>query len=398
MKYDIAIIGSGMSGLMASIYLAEQGIKTAVISKGDPICSLSSGCIDIAGNDELTLDSIDKFPQEHPYKKVGNTEIYNSIQYFRDLMEKQGCYYTGDIRKNRRILTPLGRTRVTSLVPFSMEYADIKKDETFHIISFKDIKDFFPSYVTGEFPDTDISIFDAGTYTTMGIAAKMDNTEFLSSFITWINLQNIKQGKIGIPAVLGITKTFKIIKKLEKETGKFFFEIPTLPPSIPGLRLYRNLKSIAEKKGVSFYGSSEIIDFKKNNDRIINITIKKPGRPDQVGADAFILATGSFVSGGLFLDKNIFKETVFNLPVFSPKNEELFNQNFFKLGHPIEKAGILIDNNFKALESGYDNLFIAGSILAFSETMKYQCGHGMAISTGIVAAKNALKFLGGTLK
>ena len=267
-----------------------------------------------------------------------------------------------------------------------------------HIISFKDIKDFFPSYVTGNFPDTDISIFNAETYTTMGIAVKMDNEEFLSSFISWINLQEIKQNKVGLPAVLGITKTLKIIKRLEKETGKLFFEIPTLPPSIPGLRLYRNLKSIAEKIGVSFYGSAEIIDFKKDTDKIKNITIKKPGRPDHVEADAFILATGSFVSGGLFLDKKIFKETVFNLPVSFPKNEELFNQDFFKLGHPIEKAGILIDNNFKALKSGYDNLFIAESILAFSETMKYQCGHGMAISTGIAAAKNALKFLGGTLK
>ncbi|MCK5673409.1 MAG: anaerobic glycerol-3-phosphate dehydrogenase subunit B [Spirochaetales bacterium] len=398
MKYDIAVIGSGMSGLMASIYLTEQGLKTAVVSRGDPICSLSSGCIDIAGTGERTLDSIDKFPQEHPYNKVGNTEIYNSIQYFRDLMEKQGCIYTGDIRKNRRILTPLGRNRITSLAPFTMEHADIKKNETFHIISFKDIKDFFPSFVTGEYPDTDISIFDAETYTTMGIAAKMDNEEFLSTFVKWINAQKIKQLKIGIPAVLGITKTFQIIKKLEKETGKIFFEIPTLPPSIPGLRLYRNLKSIAEKKGVSFYGSAEIIDFKKEKDKIINITIKKPGRPDNVDANAFILATGSFVSGGLFLDKDIFKETVFNLPVSFPKNEELFNQDFFKLGHPIEKAGILVDDTFKALDSGYNNLFIAGSILAHSETMKYQCGHGMAISTGIAAAKHALEFLGGSLK
>lgn len=398
MKYDIVVIGSGMSGLLASIYLTEQGLKTAVVSKGDPICSLSSGCIDIAGTSERTLDAIDNFPQEHPYNKVGNTEIYNSIQYFRDLMEKQGCTYTGDIRKNRKILTPLGRNRITSLAPFTMGYADIKKDETFHIISFKDIKDFFPSYITGKFPNAEISIFDAGTYTTMGIAAKMDNEEFLSSFITWINLQKINQTKIGIPAVLGITKTLKIIKKLEKGTGKFFFEIPTLPPSIPGLRLYWNLKSIAEKKGVSFYGSAEIIDFKKEKDKITNITIKKPGRPDYVDAKAFILATGSFVSGGLFLDKDIFKETVFNLPVYFPKNEELFNQDFFKLGHPIEKAGIIIDNNFKALGSGYNNLFIAGSILAYSETMKYQCGHGMAISTGIAAAKHALKFLGSTIK
>lgn len=393
MKYDIAVIGSGMSGLMASIYLAEQGLDVAVVSKGDPICSLSSGCIDIAGTGKETLELIENFPQEHPYHKVGKKNISDSIQYFKDLMEEQGINYIGDSRKNRSILTPIGKHRITSLVPLTMKYADINKNDTFHIISFKDLKDFFPSYITGIFPRTGISVFDAGTHTTMGIAAKMDNANFLSSFITWIKLQNIKQNKIGVPAVLGIINTQSIVKKLEKETGKIFFEIPTLPPSIPGLRLFRNLKSIAEKKGVSFYGSAEIIDYKKENNKILNITIKKPGRPDYVDADAFILATGSFVSGGLFLNKNNFKETVFNLPVYSPITEELFNQDFFKLGHPIEKSGILITKNFNALESSFNNLFIAGSIMAHSETMKYQCGHGMAISTGIEAAKHAQEFI-----
>ena len=397
MMYDIAIIGSGMSGLMASIYLAEQGLKTAVISKGDPICSVSSGSIDIAGSGKNTFNTIDNLSRIHPYKKVGNQGIKNSIQYFRNLMEEQRCIYTGSIEKNRSILTPIGKHRITSLVPFTMKHADIKKDEAFHIISFKNIKDFYPSYIKGNFPNTNVSIFDAGTYTTMGIAAKMDTDDFLSLFIKWINKQKIKENKIGLPAVLGITKTSKIFTKLANETGKLIFEIPTLPPSIPGLRLYRNIKRIAENRGVSFLGSAQITDFKKEKDKIINLTIKKPGRPDLVNARAFILATGSFVSGGLFLDKNIFKETVFSLPVYSPNTEELFNRDFFKLGHPIEKAGILIDDNFQALNGGYKNLFIAGSILAHSETMKYQCGHGMAISTGLAAANYAQIFLGGAL-
>ena len=33
-------------------------------------------------------------------------------------------------------MTPIGKHRITSLVPFTMEHANIKNDETFHIISF----------------------------------------------------------------------------------------------------------------------------------------------------------------------------------------------------------------------------------------------------------------------
>ncbi len=393
MKYDIAVIGSGMSGLMASTYLSQQGLSTAVISRGDPICSVSSGCIDIAGTGTDTMEAIQRFPPEHPYHKVGLKGVTDSIRYFKDLMSGHGFEYKGDIGKNRTILTPIGKKRITSLVPFPMEYADIAGSDSFHIITFKDIKDFFPGFLTGNFPETGVSVFDAGTRTTMGIAAKMDNEDFLTSFIAWIKEQDIKKNKIAIPAILGITKTGKIVKRMEKETGKIFFEIPTLPPSIPGLRLYRNLKEIAVSKGADFYGSAEIAGFKKEGNRILGLTIKKPGRPDIVDAEAFILATGSFVSGGLFSDRNNFIETVFNISVHSPEAGGLFNSDFFKPGHPIEKSGILVDGKFKPSESEYENLFIAGSILAYSETMKYGCGHGMAIATGIAAAKHAEEYI-----
>lgn len=84
---------------------------------------------------------------------------------------------------------------------------------------------------------------------------------------------------------------------------------------------------------------------------------------------------------------------MFNIPVHAPAGNELFNEDFFKPGHPIEKSGILINDNFKPKYAGYNNLFAAGSILAYSETMKYGCGHGMAISTGIAAAKNAEEYI-----
>ena len=393
MKFDVAVIGSGMSGLMASIYLAERGFSTAVVSRGNPICSISSGCIDIAGTGPETLKAVDRFPGEHPYHKVGKQALSDSIRYFQELMNEHGLEYHGEIERNRSILTPIGKQRITSLVPFTMKHAETADGDAFHIISFKDLKDFFPSYLTGRFPDTQVSVFDAGIHTTIGIATRMDDEDFLVSFISWIREQKIRQDRVAIPAILGITKTAEICGRLERDTGKTFFEIPTLPPSIPGLRLFRGLRKVAEGKGVSFFSSAEISDFSKKERRVVGLTIKKPGRPDYVDADAFILATGSFVSGGLFSDRNKFRETVFNLPVHSPAGEELFNDDFFKLGHPIEKSGIRVNDRFIPEDSEYENLFAAGSVLAYSETMKYGCGHGMAISTGVAAAKHAGEYI-----
>jgi anaerobic glycerol-3-phosphate dehydrogenase len=39
------------------------------------------------------------------------------------------------------------------------------------------------------------------------------------------------------------------------------------------------------------------------------------------------------------------------------------------------------------------NLYVCGSILAMSEVMKNQCGHGLAIATGVAAARHCARGL-----
>ncbi|MEA3428389.1 MAG: hypothetical protein U9Q84_04060, partial [Thermodesulfobacteriota bacterium] len=125
------------------------------------------------------------------------------------------------------------------------------------------------------------------------------------------------------------------------------------------------------------------------------VTLSNAGRAVSVQGRAFIMATGSFVSGGLFASTDTVKETAFDLPVYLPTGREnWFNDDFFVAGHAIEKSGIQVDSSFRPLGRPLDrspgaeleNLFVCGSILAFSEIMKYRCGHGIAIVTGMAAA------------
>jgi len=106
-----------------------------------------------------------------------------------------------------------------------------------------------------------------------------------------------------------------------------------------------------------------------------------------VKGKAFILATGSFVSGGLFASTDTVKETALGLPVYLPTGRnKWFNDDFFVAGHAIEKSGIQVDSSFRPTGAEFENLFVCGSILAFSEIMKYRCSHGMALITGMAAA------------
>jgi glycerol-3-phosphate dehydrogenase subunit B len=52
-----------------------------------------------------------------------------------------------------------------------------------------------------------------------------------------------------------------------------------------------------------------------------------------------------------------------------------------------------VDGSFRPLHSRLENLFACGSILAHAEIMKNHCGHGLAIATGLKAAKMCERFL-----
>ncbi|MBW2544797.1 MAG: anaerobic glycerol-3-phosphate dehydrogenase subunit B [Deltaproteobacteria bacterium] len=386
--YDVVIIGGGMSGMMAAIALADMGRKIAVVSKGDPVCCLSTGCIDLLATDGDPLKGVGSLPDNHPYHLVGEDAIRESLEMFRDIMSEGGMPYVGDARVNRRILTPLGRRKVTCLVPGTMEFADFHSDEYIHVISFKKMKDFYPDYITSRYKNAGYSIFDAGIATTAGIAEQFENRKFLEGFISWLKGLDIPEGRIAIPAVLGMRFAGDVCNEISAKLGRNVFEIPTLPPSVPGLRLFGGLKKALLKRGGDLYWGREIYSVEKLGNQIEAVTLAGAGRSARVQGNAFILATGSFVSGGLHTSMDAVEETVFDLPAYLPGGRESwFNDDFFAPGHAIEKSGICVDPFFRPVDPQFENLFVCGSILAFSEIMKYRCGHGMAIATGVAAAK-----------
>jgi glycerol-3-phosphate dehydrogenase subunit B len=393
MKYDVVIIGGGMSGLMSSIYLSSKGYNIALVSKGDPNCSISSGCIDLLSSDNNPLSETEKLPSEHPYQIAGKENVAESFAYFQKIMNDAGLPYVGDITKNRTILSPLAIPRQTALVPPGMEAAD-NIQTPLHIISFQGMKDFYPEYFISKYEGSECSTYTTCiSSTTIGIATQFDDPEFAGTFLQWLGEQNIRNRVIAIPAVLGTQNPGELLDKMAAATGKPVFEIPTIPPSIPGLRLFNALKKYARQKDVDLYWGNAITEYTSANNTIQSVTIKHPGRPTVIEGKSFLLATGSFVSGGLFAQKTGMTEMVFDVPVSFPKNTPLLNANFFHADHPLGKSGITINADYQPVDSDFTNLYVAGSILANSQIMKYRCGHGMAIASGIGAAKTCARAL-----
>jgi glycerol-3-phosphate dehydrogenase subunit B len=393
-EYDVIIIGAGIAGLTAGAFLAGRGFKVALVTSGEPTACLSTGCIDVCSRNHNPLLGIKELPPEHPFHLVPEKMIREALDNFQAAMMDMGIPYTGSLTENHLVLSALGTFKTSCLVPSTMKAAPQDTKDSIHIISFAGLKDFYPSYIISRRKNTKFSVYDAGVSSTMGIASHFEEKEFLESFIVWLKGQNISEDKIAFPAVLGLESAAEIVKTIETSMGKPVFEIPTIPPSMPGRRLFNALKEYFRKKGGTIYWAWPVVGIEKAGRLIEAVVTQSEGRPNSLNARAFILATGSFVGGGLTAMRNAIIENVFNLPVHVPGlRDTWFDNDYFSFNHGIGKAGIIVDSSLRPAGTPMENIFVCGGILADTEILKNGCGHGLALATAHVAAQSCMEYI-----
>ncbi len=393
-EYDVVIIGAGVAGLTAGAVLASLGFKTALVTTGEPTACLSTGCIDFCSRDKNPLRALQNLPPEHPFHLVSERTIRESMDNFQTAMQDMGIPYAGSLDANRNVLSALGTFKTSCLVPATMLAAPQNTEDSLHIITFTGLKDFYPSYIISRRRNTKFSVYDAGVSSTMGIAAHLEDDNFLESFLVWLKGENISADKIAFPAVLGLESAVQIAETIAIRLGRPVFEIPTIPPSMPGRRLFNALKNNYRKKGGTIYWGWPVTGVEKAGKIIEAVSTASKGRPNSLNAKAFILATGSFVGGGLVAGKETITEKIFNLPVHVPgPREEWFDNDYFSFNHGIGKAGIVADPTLRPKDSPWENIFVCGGILANTEILKNGCGHGLALATGHAAAKSCLEYI-----
>ncbi len=393
-EYDVIILGAGVAGLTAGTFLAGRGFKVALVTSGEPTACLSTGCIDVCSRNHNPLVGIKELPPAHPYHLVPGETIIESLNNFQAAMSDIGIPYVGTEKENRLVLSALGTFKTSCLVPSTMAAAPQDTKASIHIVSFAGLKDFYPSYIISRRNNSKTSVYDAGVSSTMGIASHFEDKDFLKSFIIWLKEQNIDEDTIAFPAVLGLESAVEIVKTISTSVGKPVFEIPTIPPSMPGRRLFNALKDNFRKKGGNIYWGWPVIGVEKSGKIIEAVTTESKGRPNSLNGKAFILATGSFVGGGLTATREAIIENVFHLPVHVPgPRDTWFENDYFSFNHAIGRAGIKVDSFLRPTETPLENIFVCGGILADTEILKYGCGHGLALATAHVAAKSCMEYI-----
>jgi glycerol-3-phosphate dehydrogenase subunit B len=406
MHYDLIVIGMGLSGLMAAKTAVEAGQKVLIIGKGMGSLCLFSNTIDVLGQSSEKMEMRDNLSQwvkdhpAHPYSKVGFERIEEALSCFISLFPLPYSFQTVN-NKNCLLPTGAGTLRPTYLIPKTMvEGVSLPKENTL-VVGFKGFKDFYARYVAGQLKCRGVNLELPESFyqelTATALARLMERESSRRDIGREVKKHLHGETHVGFPATLGMHNPIQVKENLEEITGAKVFEIPVLPPSIPGKRIFDRFKEWLIQKGVTFLLGYSVSNAILKRRRCGGIEVLHPPVINSYSADRYILATGRFIGGGLKADDGKIFETIFNLPISQLKSrEDWFGKSFFgDPPHPIHRAGILTDSSFRPVDERGDqileNVWVAGTILAHHHAIDEKSKEGIEISTGYIAAKYAVE-------
>ena len=213
----------------------------------------------------------------------------------------------------------------------------------------------------------------------------------------------VKPGeRIGLPPILGLDDHAGVLFDLQSQTGATVFEIPTLPPSVPGMRLFKAWRVRLNKLGVSVTPNMEVMraqvdEPEAGQPAVIRwVESATSARPLKHRASKYLLATGGIMGGGFNSDHTgRVWETIFDLPLTTPQaRSQWFNPAFINpAGHPVFSGGVEVNPSMQPVDGAgapvFGNLWAAGDLLAHDNPILQRSLEGAAIATGFAAARAA---------
>src|SRR5262249_51371842 len=148
----------------------------------------------------------------------------------------------------------------------------------------------------------------------LDLARAFDRAEFRAAVAADLRPRLQAGERVGLPAVLGLAQAMEVWQDLQARLGAPVFEIPTLPPSIPGMRLYERLKGALTAAGARLQIGFPIIEARIEAGRCVEVITQGAARPYRWRAEQFVLASGGIASGGIVAEADgSARESIFNL-------------------------------------------------------------------------------------
>lgn len=399
--HSLVVIGAGLAGLTAAWQAATRGWKVKVISKGWGSQYWAAGGIDVLGYYPHASEHIVDSPvgaiarlmleqPNHPYTLAGIPRINAALREIKQLCEQAGYPLQGSLDRNWLLPTAIGAVRPTCLVPESMVAGDLEDPQPMLLVGLKSFVDFQPELAAANlqlqgYPAQALMLelpsLSGQQLTTISLARLFELPDFQAEFVAQLK-PHLEAGlRLGLPAVLGTQPNLDTLRALEKQLGCRCFEIPGLPPSIPGMRLQKILVQAIRQAGGHVYEGMEVIAASVADQQVQAVWSEAAGRPMAHQAQAYVLATGGILGGGFTSQPSgQAYENIFGLPIEAPTErlEWVSTQFLEPQGHSIFQAGLQVDEQ---LRTPYPNLYAIGSVLA-GDFLRQRALEGVALVSG----------------
>lgn len=411
--YDLAVIGTGMAGMAASLMAADRGLTVVQAGLTGEIL-FSSGFMDFLAihpvrekrywaNPWKAVHAMIQDNPNHPYARISGQTMRHAWDVMLSFLEREGVPYHREPEENTRMITSQGTVKSTYCLPQTMQPgADgLKQNLPCLIADFHGMREFSAVQIAESlrsqwkgirtlrvhFPGTDGLTELYPEQMARSLELPVNREKLAESIKPYIKEARL----VGLPAIIGIENSLQATNDLSERIGLPVFEIPTIPPSVPGIRLKETFERALPQIGVMQFSQKRVLRVTPEPGGIFRLDIGAVSPEHVINARAVILATGRFFGGGLYAERDGIRETVMGLRVVQPATRsEWHRDDFFDpQGHPIHHAGLETDNLFRPLDASgrpaYPNLFAAGSILAHQDWIRSKSGVGIAVCTAAAA-------------
>ncbi|MDK9698491.1 MAG: glycerol-3-phosphate dehydrogenase subunit GlpB [Siculibacillus sp.] len=415
---DVAIIGTGLAGFAAAVFCLDRGIEALQLGHAGAL-SYTTGYFDLIGYDGgrpiadpwAALADLEANWPGHPLARMPRATIERAFRRFTQAIGELGIAYVAPGAGNVRALLPTGLAKTTCSIPATMAagvaaLADGKRTVIIDLVGLVGFSaaEFVANFAADwpalraarlGFPDMD----GGGEAHPEVMARALEVRATRERLAERIRAVVGDAECVGLPAILGVHAPDRVHAAMEELVGSPIFEIPTMPPAVPGLRLRELLEQAMPARGLRLVSQHKAARADLRPDRI-DLTHRDNFGEVVVEAATAILATGRFLSGGLTAERTVLREPLFDLPVEQPASRADWHREdcFDPRGHAINRAGVIVDDDFRPLDAAgapvHPRLFAAGAILAGQDWVRQRCGAGLAIATAWGAVEAAAGVLG----
>ncbi|MFC0309873.1 glycerol-3-phosphate dehydrogenase subunit GlpB [Gallibacterium trehalosifermentans] len=420
MNFDTVIIGGGLAGLLCGIRLQQQGQHCAIITAGQSAIDFSSGSLDLlsfhaeqpveklaTGLDQLAITS----PQ-HPYSLIGTGSVLRYAQQFQQLAQQLQLNLVGEEEQNHYRVTPLGSLQPAWLSPQQVPTLPMTGEKfPYHslmILGIEGFHDFQPHLLAANLqqlaqfseceihhtllhiPELDHLRTNAREFRSVNISQALEHKLNFHELVAEIKQAVGQAEAVFLPACFGLDDE-SFFEQLKQATGLALFELPTLPPSLLGLRQHYKLRREFQRLGGVLMNGDTVLRSEFAGDKVSEIyTVQHEEMP--LTANNYILATGSFFSNGLVARFEKIIEPIFDVELLADSDRLQWTTHRFADAQPYQYYGVKINAHCQVMKAGkiVPNLFAVGAVVGGFNGLHQGCGSGVSIATAYNVAEYIL--------